>query len=153
MTDVAGKEPDERDAERATLSRSRLIVGALVGGVLILTALSGWMPRADGLQGAVVPAAVIGAASPAIAYRLYQLLRERLTPGATASRRRETFLRANVLAFAITEGAALFGVIVYALTGAPVALIGVVMHVLLAGALWPSEEKLAGFTHDAARGD
>jgi hypothetical protein len=96
---------------------------------------------------------VIGAASPALAYRLYQLLRDRLAPGSTASRRRETFLMANVLCFAITEGAALFGVIVYALTGAPLALIGVGMHVLLAGVLWPSEEKLAGFTGDAARGD
>ena len=33
------------------------------------------------------------------------------------------------------------------------ALIGVVMHVLLAGAVWPSEEKLAGFMGDAFRGD
>ena len=137
----------------ATLRQARLIVGALVGGVLILTALSGWMPRSEGLEGLVVPAAVVGAASPVVGFRLYQLLRDRLPPEATASRRRETFLRANVVAFAITEGAALFGVIVHALTGAPLALIGVGMHVLLAGALWPSAEKLAGFMGDASRSE
>jgi hypothetical protein len=82
---------------------------------------------------------------------LYQLLRDRLAVGASAALRRQTFLRANLLCFAITEGAAVFGVIVYALTGAPLALIGVVMHVLLGGALWPSEEKLAGFEGAAAR--
>jgi len=149
----AGTGTDERDAGRATLFQARLIVGGLVGGVLILTAVSGWMPRGGDLEGLVVPAAVIGAVSPVVAFRLYQLFRDRLTSGATAARRRETFLRANVLCFAITEGAALFGVIVYALTGAPLALIGVVMHVLLAGALWPSEEKLAGFMGDAFRDD
>jgi uncharacterized membrane protein len=141
------------EADRETLQRARLIVGALIGGVLILTALSGWMPRADGLVGLVVPAAVVGAASPVVAFRLYHLLRERITPTATDAVRRETYLRANVLAFAITEGAALFGVIVFALTDAPLALIGVAMHVLLAGALWPTEEKLAGFVGDAGRID
>ena len=141
------------DSDRETLLRARLIVGALIGGVLILTALSGWMPRVDGMEGLVVPAAVVGAASPAVAFRLYQLMRDRLTPTATATRRREAFLRANVIAFAITEGAAMFGVIVFALTGSPLALIGVLMHVLLGGALWPTEEKLAGFVGGAARDD
>jgi hypothetical protein len=141
------------DADRETLLRARLIVGALIVGVLILTAVSGWMPRVDGVGGLVVPAAVVGAACPAVAFRLYQLLRERITPTATSALRRETFLRANVLAFAITEGAALFGVVVFALTGSPLALIGVVMHVLLAGALWPTEERLAGFVGDARRID
>jgi hypothetical protein len=143
--------PDDEDA--AVLRQTRLIVGALVAGVLILTALSGFMPRADGLDGLVIPAAVIGAASPVIGFRLYQMLRERLTPGTPRSRRREAFLSANIISFAITEGAAVFGVLVYALTGAPLALIGVLMHVLLAGALWPSEEKLAGFMGQATRED
>jgi len=139
------------DADREILFRARLIVGALIGGVLILTALSGFMPRLDGMEGLVVPAAVVGAVSPAVAFRLYQLLRDRLAGGASAALRRQTFLRANVLCFAITEGAAVFGVIVFALTGSPLALMGVLMHVLLGGALWPSEEKLAGFVGTAAR--
>jgi hypothetical protein len=141
------------EADHQVLVRARLIVGALIGGVLVLTALSGFMPRVDGMYGLVVPAAVVGAASPAVAFRFYQLLRDRLPDGAGAALRRQTFLRANILCFAITEGAAVFGVIVFALTGAPVALIGIVMHVLLGGALWPSEEKLAGFVGTAARED
>jgi hypothetical protein len=88
-----------------------------------------------------------------VAFRLYQLLRERIGPTATAALRRETFLRANILTFAVTEGAALFGVIVFAMTGSPLALIGVVMHVLLGGAIWPTEEKLAGFVGDSGRID
>jgi len=141
------------NADREVLTRARLIVGALVGGVLILTALSGFMPRADGMAGLVVPAAVVGAVSPAVAFRLYQLLRDRIAAGASATLRRQTFLRANVIAFAITEGAAVFAAIVYAMTGGPLALIGVLMHVLLAGALWPSEEKLAGFVGDGVGAD
>lgn len=133
------------DADREVLLRARLIVGALVGGVLILTALSGFVPRVGGMTGLVAPAAIAGAVSPAVAFRLYQMRRDRLSGGDGASVRRQAFLRANVLTFAITEGAAVFGVIVFALSGAPLALIGVLMHVLLAGALWPSEEKLAGF--------
>jgi hypothetical protein len=140
------------EADRQTLFRARLVVGALIGGVLILTALSGFMRRVHGTEGLVVPAAVIGAVAPAIGFRLYQLLRDRLTPRDDAARRREAFLRANVLAFAITEGAAVFGVVVFAMTGAPLALIGVLMHVLLGGAVWPTEEKLAGFVGDAGRG-
>jgi hypothetical protein len=139
------------DADREILSLTRLIVGALIGGVLLLTALSGFMPRLDGMEGLVVPAAVVGAASPAVAFRMYQLLRDRLAGGASATLRRQAFVRANVLCFSITEGAAIFGVVVYALTGAPLALLGVLMHVLLGGALWPSEEKLAGFVGTAAR--
>ena len=120
---------------------------------MILTALSGLMPRTGGMGGLVVPAAVVGAVGPTVAYRLYQLLRDRLAAGADATLRRQTFLRANVLAFSVTECAAVFGVIVYALSGAPLALIGVLMHVLLAGTLWPSEEKLARFVSDADPGD
>jgi hypothetical protein len=132
-------------ADRQSLVRARLIVGSLVGGVLVLTALGGFLPRVVGAHGLVVPAAVMGAASPAIAFRLYQLMRDRLTPESTVEHRREVFVRANVLCFAITEAAAVFGAVVFALSGAPLALIGVGMHVLLAGALWPSQEKLEAF--------
>jgi len=136
---------DDEAADRRTLGRARIVVSALVGGVLVLAAAGSAMPRADGLTALIVPAAVAGAASPVLGFRLYQLLRERLAPGLDRERRREAFLRANILAFAVTEGAAVFGVIVHVLTGSALALIGVFTHVLLAGALWPSEERLVSF--------
>ena len=72
--------------------------------------------------------------------------------GATLTLVARNEAKAADAARAITEGAAVFGVVVFAMTGAPLALIGVLMHVLLGGAVWPTEEKLAGFVGDAGRG-
>ncbi len=130
---------------RAVVNAARAIVAALVLGVLVLMALSGLLPRAEGVEFLVVPAAIIGAVSPVIGYRAYHYLRERIPARASPQQRMRTFLRANILAMGITEGAALAGVIVHALTGSLLALLGAGMHVLLAGALWPSPEKLDAF--------
>lgn len=129
----------------AVVNQARVIVAVLVLGVLVLTALSGLFPRSQGLGFLVVPAAIIGVVSPVIGYRAYHYLRERIPPEAATQRRTQTFLRANIVALGVTEGAALVGVVVHALTGSLLALLGVGMHVLLAGAIWPSSEKLEAF--------
>ena len=152
MSRVGERPVDDGRAERDALGRSRVVVGGMVAGVLVLTAVAGFIPRLDGAEAFVLPAAIIGAVSPIIAYRMYQLQRDRLTRDAGTARRHEVFLRANVIAMAITETAALFGLIVHALTGSLLTLLGVLMHVLLAGALWPTVEKLESFGASAGPG-
>ena len=80
-----------------------------------------------------------------IGYRLYQLLKSRIPPEADTAARCGTYLRANILAIAVTEGAGLLGIVVHADTGEWPALVGVVTHVILAGAIWPSREGLETF--------
>jgi uncharacterized membrane protein len=142
----------DSSAERHALVRSRVFVGGMVAGVLVFMAVAGFFPRLDGADGFVLPAAIIGAVSPIIGYRSYQLQRDRLTRDAGTARRLEVFFRANLIAMAITETAALFGLVVHALTGSMLTLLGVLMHVLLAGALWPTVEKLESFGVGAGPG-
>lgn len=136
---------DGDGANHATVARARLIAGALVAGVLLLTTASGLMRAKAGLGGTVVPAAVLGAVGPVIGFRLYLLTRDRIPREAPEALRRAAYLRAVLLALAVTEAAALFGVVIHGLTGNPLALIGVLTHVLLAGAIWPSPERLETF--------
>ena len=132
-------------ADRSAVRRARTIAGALVAGVLLLTAVSALLRPSAALGVLVVPAAALGAISPAIGYRLYLLLRERIPAEAPTWERRAVYVRAVVLSLAVTEAAALFGALVFGLTSDPIALLGPLMHVLLAGAIWPSLERLEGF--------
>jgi hypothetical protein len=138
-------------ANRRVLMRARTVAAALVLGVLAFIAVSGILPRVPSLGVLVLPAAAFGAISPVFGYRLYLLLRERIAPGASAAECRATFLRAVVLALAVTDAAAVFGVLVHALTGDLLVLIGAFMHVLLAGAIWPTEDRLQLFLDAATR--
>jgi hypothetical protein len=138
-------DPSAPAADREVLRSSRVVAGLGVAVPLVLAAASGLLPRVDGSAALVIPSAVAGAAGPVVGYRLYQLQRERLPRAAAEADCRRAFLRATVLALGITEGAALLGIVVHGMTGELLALIGLFMHVLLAGALWPTEEKLQGF--------
>ena len=50
------------------------------------------------------------------------------------------------MALGLTEGIALFGLVVFMLSAGLPALIGTATHVLLAGAIWPTAERLEAFT-------
>jgi hypothetical protein len=124
---------------------AQYIVGGLTLGVLAFAAFSGWLPKGSALRFLVFPAGLLGIVSPVVGYRLYHLMLERIPPRAGADERRAVFVRANVLAMGVTEAVAFFGVLVYGVTGEWVALTGLVTHVLLAGAVWPSPERLELF--------
>ena len=128
-----------------TLHTARMIAGALAGGVVLLALLAGLVDFSAGIDALTAPAALFGLVSPVIGFRLYQYQRERRPAVDSAEQGCARFLRATILALAVTEGAAFFGVIAFMLGGGPFALVGVAMHLLLVGALWPSEEKLDRF--------
>ena len=52
---------------------------------------------------------------------------------------------ATVTALGVTEVAGLFGVVAYILSGRLIALSGVLTHIILAGAIWPSRERYDAF--------
>jgi len=131
----------------AALSRARLIALALVAGTVALALAIAVIarqipPHPDGGAARVmVPlSALFGLVSPVLGYRLYLLIRERPAPAAA-----ERFRTATILGLAVTEGAAFSGLIAYLLSGRYETLIGLVTHILLAGAIWPSDERLRMF--------
>ena len=129
----------------AVVARARAMAAALAAAVLLLTAVSGALPSPRSLDSLAAPAALTGLVSLLIGFRLYHWLRERIPAGASDEARQATFLQATIIALAVTEAVALFGVVVYWFSGDPFALVGVVTHVILVGAVWPTPERLETF--------
>ena len=132
------------------MAPSRTVAAALAAGVLVPTALSAVLDFPPRLTYLVGPAALIGLVGLLIGFRLYHWFRDRIAPEASEQARHAAFLRATVASLAVTEAAALFGIVVYWFSGTPFALVGVVTHVILVGAVWPTPERLEVFL-DASR--
>jgi hypothetical protein len=148
-----GPEPSAADRERETLGQARLVTAGLAAGVLILTALSGVVNPAQRVTVLVAPAALLGLAGLLVGYRLYARMRDAIPVDAPHGARCATFLRATIVALAVTEGAALLGVVAFWLSEDPLALVGVVTHLILVGAVWPTPERLESFVSpDAGSG-
>jgi hypothetical protein len=141
---VTGSGPATRTLEQ-TLTTARLILGAMVGTLVLVAALCLLLPRGPWGDFLIAPAGIVGIVSPAIGYRLFHWFGERLPQGAGDTEREASFLRASVLAVSVTEGSALLGIVTFAMTGALTAMIGVVSHMILTGALWPTEDRLEFF--------
>jgi hypothetical protein len=135
----AGEREDE------ILGRARLLAAALAGGVLLLTAISGVVDVPPVTRALTAPAALLGIVSPLLGFRLFAWLRDRSATEISHAARCAAYLRATVLALSVTEAAAIFGVISFWIGGGLESLIGVVMHVILSGALWPTPEKIETF--------
>ncbi len=128
------------------LRTSQLIVGALVVGPLVFAVIAGFVDLGSRVRVLSLPAALFGVVSPVIGYRLYHTIRDRLAPDASDGERCRAFLQANLVALAVTEAAAFLGIVAYMLSREPWGLLGLLMHVLLAAAIWPSDERFHGFT-------
>ena len=134
---------------RPILAQAQLIAGASVGAALLLAVVAGLIGPTSASPGIALPATLLGLVSPAIAYRLPQVVRERLSPAAEPGQRSAAYLRGMVVAVAVAEGAAMLGIVAYVLSGQLSALVGVLTLVLLVGALWPSEDRLHAFVERA----
>ena len=86
-----------------------------------------------------------GLVSPVIAYRLYSLLGAKTPRDAALGVRCKAFQRVTVVALSVTAGAALFSIVTYAMSSDLAAMTGVVTHVLLSGAIWPSRVRLESY--------
>ena len=129
----------------SAITRARfLIVGLLIGPLVLLAivlAIRG-EAKSDFLD---MPAMLAGLFALPIAWRLHATLLERGKARRDAGARIEVFVRAIILAMAITEAAALFGIIAHLISRELAPLIGVAMHVMLGGVLWPSRERLDAY--------
>ena len=85
-----------------------------------------------------------------LGYRLFAWFRERSATQTSHATRCDAFFRATVLALAVTGAAAIFGVVSFWMSGRIESLIGVMTHVILSGALWPTPEKLEAFLSESA---
>jgi hypothetical protein len=119
---------------------------------LLLAAVAEWFAPTSRVEFLVLPAGLLGIVSPVIGYRLLAMFEERVPAGAGLERGCQAFLRATLLAAGAGEGIALLGVVAWMLSGRLTALIGLVTHVILVGAIWPSAARLDRFIGGASDG-
>jgi hypothetical protein len=130
---------DLSDRDRV-LGTARLVAALLGVGPLLLLALTLAVPPDPASSPLVVPAGVLGLVAPAVAWRVQASAREKGRGSAAAGHR--AYVRSVVAGLSITEAAALLGVLAWLLSGQVQALIGLPMHLVMVGALWPTEERL-----------
>lgn len=138
------------ERERAVLQRARRLSASMAAAALLLAAASSLIEPRGLFPVLGAAAALAGLVSPLIGYRLLAWFRERSGPGASHEAGCAEFLRATILSLAVGEGVALFGIVAYWLSAVLAALIGVVTLVILAGAIWPTPERLEAFLEAGA---
>jgi hypothetical protein len=137
-------------SERAhALMTARLIAAVLGAGPFLLLAVALAFPPSPSASPLVVPAGVLGLVAPAIAWRVQARVREGVGGAAAAGRR--AYVRSVTVGLAITEAAAVLGLVVWLVSGQASALTGLPMHLVMVGALWPTEERLQRAEEEAGR--
>lgn len=133
------------DDTRPALTRCRIVAGALALAPLIVAGVLSAVELRAPIGPLALPAALAGALAPAVAYRLFRMLRARVPAGAGVAVLGDRYLSGLVVALGVTQAAALVGVLVSEFTGEPLALLGLATHVLTVGVLWPTDERVLGF--------
>jgi len=131
----------------ATVATGRMMTVTLSGGLFVIAAVAALFPRSDGGSFIMRTSLFIGLAglvALVAGWRLFAIQRERRHDRDVESACAD-YQRALLLSLSITEGAAMLGVTWYYLGGGPLVLSGVMTHMLLVGALWPTAEKLEAF--------
>jgi len=126
---------EDEGAERA-LRSARTAAAILVAAPVVLVAVAAAVPLEPSAPSLATPAVLAGLLAPALGFHLYRRMQEAGTG---------RFVRATIVSLACTEAGATLGVVAFLLSREPLALVGVAMHVLLAGAIWPSRERLESF--------
>jgi len=126
------------------LRSARSFAASTTGGLLLLVAVIGWIPPLGQLEALVFPVGLLGIVSPLVGFRLLEYWRERARGADTASAC-NAYAQGHMLALAVTEVVGFLGAVAFLLAGRIATLIGVLTHVILAGAIWPTEESLERF--------
>lgn len=112
------------------LASARLVVAGLALGPAVLLAASLALEPSGSVPALDAVAPVVGLVLLPIAWRVRAALRGR------------PYLTGLLVPLALTEGGALLGIVAFALGGSPMTLLGLAMHLVLVGLIWPSEERL-----------
>jgi hypothetical protein len=139
--------PDGTDPVPGAVQTARMIAVTLLAGVLLFTAIvvGWWKLEETGLDWLALPAAILGLIAPVVGYRAFHGIRSRVPREADTQVRCDRFQKATVAALSVTEGAALLGIVAHMVSGDWPALTGVVTHVILTGAIWPSRARVDDF--------
>ncbi len=129
-------------AGESALASARLAAAALVAGPLVLLGLVLLVPPPAPWRALVAPAALLGFVALAAGNRLYARLLERSRTRAGAAERLLSLRSATVAALALTEATAILGVLAFHFSREPFALAGLAVHLILAGAVWPTRARL-----------
>jgi hypothetical protein len=135
----------EDEGAEETLRTARTVVAVLSAAPVLLGAIAAAVPLEPSLGSLATPAVLAGIVAPAAGFHLYRKLQQAASREADVRGRAAAFVRATVLALACTEAAATFGVVAFLLSREPVCLLAIALHLLLAGAVWPSRERLESF--------
>jgi hypothetical protein len=131
--------------ERVAVGQAQRIVSAVLVSGLALAAVAVFLGPQARFPVLVLPAALIGLVSPVIGFRIPLWIRDRMAAQEPAAGRCATYVRATACAVAVGDAAAIAGSIAYVVSGEPISLVGVATLVLLAGAIWPNEERVRAF--------
>jgi hypothetical protein len=140
------------DAVESTVARSRMIVIAMAGGVLALTAVSRFieLESIGFARSAGLPVGLAGLVALPFGWRANVTMRERVPDNLDVETGCTRYTAALLVALAITEGIAFVGIVCYTLGSELIALTGVLTHIMLSGALWPTPERVRPFLERAA---
>jgi hypothetical protein len=130
-------------AERSLATTRGVALALSIGPLAVLGALL-LVPAAPPSRFLVLPAALAGLVALAVGYRRYGTVLGRLAAGAAAGPRLAALRAATIASLSVTESTAIFGAIAFYFSREPVALVGLAAHLILAGAVWPTEGRLEG---------
>lgn len=133
-------------AAEAAVSSARWLALVTTAGLLVFASAAEWIPIDTHWTAVAFPAGLFGLLAPVIGFRLYEWLRSRGGDPETELEAGKRFSNATLLALAVTEAAGALGVVAYLFSGRLVALTGLLTHVLLAGAIWPSMDRFELFS-------
>jgi hypothetical protein len=131
-------------AERSLATTRGVALALSIGPLAVLGALLLVPAASSPTRYLVLPAALAGLVALAVGYQLYGAVLGRLAAGAAAGPRLAALRAATIASLSVTESTAIFGAIAFYFSREPVALVGLAAHLILAGAVWPTEGRLEG---------
>lgn len=129
------------------IARARSLALALFAGQAVMWAIIHVLDRDPVSRVLVGPSVLAGLVAPAVGYHVYQWFGSRLEPDISHDAAAPAYLRAILIALAITESASLLCAVAFLLSGDRLTYVGPLMHLILTGAIWPREERFETFTH------
>lgn len=144
MSRDAGTLPDAREL----LPRLRAASAALVVApalVAIAALRDGGEPYATWLA---APASLAGLLTPVVAHRIYHAVERGIGPRASREERAAALRRATLRAMGVSAAMGLAGAVVGLVTRDVRAFSGPVLHLVVAGALWPTRARAGRFLGD-----
>jgi hypothetical protein len=127
------------------IGKGRALALALFAGQAVLWAVIHVIDTDTVSRLLVGPSVLAGLVAPVVAYRVYLKIGSGVPPDASHDAVAAAYLRAILIALAITEATSLLCAVAFLLSGDRMTYVGPAMHLILTGAIWPREERFESF--------